>query len=86
MCLSYVSMWGFNTKLRQDEAHAFIVKYLLQGKDAVAATDYKRFPALFLFKDKKPADFDQQLELILAELDKHNSNEQEDPSGTSDQP
>ncbi|MBD2790518.1 hypothetical protein ID858_18785, partial [Xenorhabdus sp. DI] len=45
MCLSYGSLWGFNTRLRQDEAHAFIVKYLLQGKDAVAATDYKRFPA-----------------------------------------
>ncbi|MDC9583127.1 hypothetical protein PSI15_16425 [Xenorhabdus sp. PR6a] len=70
MCLSYGSLWGFNTRLRQDEAHAFIVKYLLQGKDAVAATDYKRFPALFLFKDKKPADFDEQLERILAELDK----------------
>ncbi|MDX7998580.1 hypothetical protein FE394_05090 [Xenorhabdus sp. Reich] len=70
MFLSYGSVWGFNTKLRQDEAHAFIVKYLLQGKDAVAATDYKRFPALFLFRDKKPADFDDQLESILAELDK----------------
>ncbi|WP_340609812.1 hypothetical protein [Xenorhabdus bharatensis] len=70
MCLSYGSILGFNTKLRQDEAHAFIVKYLIQGKDAVAATDYKRFPALFLFKDKKPADFNEQLEHILAELDK----------------
>ncbi|MBD1228680.1 hypothetical protein [Xenorhabdus griffiniae] len=72
MCLSYGSLWGLNTKLRQDEAHAFIVKYLLQGKEAVATTDYKRFPALFLFlfKDKKPADFDQQLERILAELDR----------------
>ncbi|PHM50797.1 hypothetical protein [Xenorhabdus miraniensis] len=70
MCLSYGSLWGFNTKLRQDEAHAFIVKYLVQGKDAVAATDYKRFPALFLRKDKKPADFDDQLEHILAALDK----------------
>ncbi|PHM64359.1 hypothetical protein Xsto_03116 [Xenorhabdus stockiae] len=70
MCLSYDSILGFNTKLRQDEAHAFIIKYLIQGKDAVAATDYKRFPALFLFKDKKPADFNEQLEHILAELDK----------------
>ncbi|MBD2795875.1 hypothetical protein ID856_04895, partial [Xenorhabdus sp. 18] len=49
LCLAYFSFWGFNTKLQQNEAHAFIVKYLLQGKDAVAATDYKRFPALFLF-------------------------------------
>ncbi|MBD2790255.1 hypothetical protein ID858_17325, partial [Xenorhabdus sp. DI] len=32
--------------------------------------DYKRFPALFLFKDKKPTDFDEQLGRILAELDK----------------
>ncbi|MDC9614672.1 hypothetical protein PSI19_12510 [Xenorhabdus khoisanae] len=73
MCLSYGSLWGFNTKLRQDEAHAFIVKYLVLGKDAVAATDYKRFPALFLFKDKKPTDFDEQLEHILAALDKQDS-------------
>ncbi|MCC8380910.1 hypothetical protein [Xenorhabdus sp. PB30.3] len=73
MCLSYGSILGFNTKLRQDEAHAFIVKYLIQGKDAVAATDYKRFPALFLFKDKKPADFNEQLEHILAELDKRDA-------------
>ncbi|MDC9614673.1 hypothetical protein PSI19_12515 [Xenorhabdus khoisanae] len=73
MCLSYGSLWGFNTKLRQDEAHAFIVKYLVQGKDAVAATDYKRFPALFLFKDKKPTDFEEQLERILTELDQRDS-------------
>ncbi|WP_426575776.1 hypothetical protein ACP179_13655 [Xenorhabdus stockiae] len=73
MCLSYGSILGFNTKLRQDEAYAFIVKYLIQGKDAVAATDYKRFPALFLFKDKKPADFNEQLEHILAELDKRDA-------------
>ncbi|MEQ1963934.1 hypothetical protein ABLB69_12340 [Xenorhabdus khoisanae] len=73
MFLSYGSLWGFNTKLRQDEAHAFIVKYLVQGKDSVAATDYKRFPALFLLKDKKPTDFDQQLERILAALDKQDS-------------
>ncbi|WP_340616205.1 hypothetical protein [Xenorhabdus entomophaga] len=73
MCLSYGSLWGFNTKLRQDEAHAFIVKYLVLGKDAVAATDYKRFPALFLFKDKKPTDFEEQLERILTELDQRDS-------------
>ncbi|CDH22272.1 hypothetical protein [Xenorhabdus bovienii] len=77
MCLSYGSIWGFNTKFRQDEAHTFIVKYLLQGKDAVAATDYKRFPALFLRRDKKPADFDEQLEHILAALDKRDSDNQE---------
>jgi hypothetical protein len=69
LCLTYLSFWGFNSKLQQDEAHAFIVKYLIQGKDAVAATDYKRFPALFLFKDKKPADFDQQMAKILSALD-----------------
>ncbi|WP_340616206.1 hypothetical protein [Xenorhabdus entomophaga] len=73
MCLSYGSLWGFNTKLRQDEAHAFIVKYLVLGKDSVAATNYKRFPALFLFKDKKPADFEEQLERILTELDQRDS-------------
>ncbi|PHM37307.1 hypothetical protein [Xenorhabdus innexi] len=83
LCLAYLSFWGFNSKLQQDEAHAFIIKYLIKGKDAVAATDYKRFPALFLFKDKKPVNFDEQMERILMELDKRdnektsNTNERE---------
>ncbi|PQQ22012.1 hypothetical protein, partial [Photorhabdus hindustanensis] len=52
-------------------AVAFMVKFLLNGKEAVSKVDYKRRePLIWWSKDKKPADLDAQIPLILAELDR----------------
>ncbi|MDX7998579.1 hypothetical protein FE394_05085 [Xenorhabdus sp. Reich] len=75
-CISILA--GIITKQQQDEVLAFTIKYLLEGKEAVAATNFARFPVLFWRRDKKPADFDAQLTRILARLDAH--------SATSDDP
>ncbi|PQQ22177.1 hypothetical protein [Photorhabdus hindustanensis] len=52
-------------------AVAFMVKFLLNGKEAVSKVDYKRRePLIWWSKDKKPADLDAQIPLVLAELDR----------------
>ncbi|MFD0708654.1 hypothetical protein [Photorhabdus akhurstii] len=52
-------------------AVAFMVKFLLNGKEAVSKVDYKRHePLIWWSKDKRPADLDAQIPLILAELDR----------------
>ncbi|MBS9430921.1 hypothetical protein [Photorhabdus akhurstii] len=52
-------------------AVAFMVKFLLNGKEAVSKVDYKRRGSLIWWsKDKRPADLDAQIPLILAELDR----------------
>ncbi|MCC8419724.1 hypothetical protein [Photorhabdus thracensis] len=52
-------------------AVAFMVKFLLNGKEAVSKVDYKRRgPLIWWSKDKRPADLDTQIPLILAELDR----------------
>ncbi|KGM27944.1 hypothetical protein KS18_11070 [Photorhabdus luminescens] len=52
-------------------ALAFMVKFLLNGKEAVSKVDYKRHePLIWWSKDKRPADLDAQIPLILAELDR----------------
>ncbi|WP_243465113.1 hypothetical protein [Photorhabdus temperata] len=48
-----------------------MVKFLLNGKEAVSKVDYKRRgPLIWWSKDKRPADLDAQIPLILAELDR----------------
>ncbi|KGM27950.1 hypothetical protein KS18_11100 [Photorhabdus luminescens] len=52
-------------------AVAFMVKFLLNGKEAVSKVDYKRRGSLIWWsKDKRPADLEAQIPLILAELDR----------------
>ncbi|TDB49095.1 hypothetical protein [Photorhabdus luminescens] len=52
-------------------AVAFMVKFLLKGKEAVSKVDYKRRePLIWWSKDKRPADLEAQIPLILAELDR----------------
>ncbi|MCT8349904.1 hypothetical protein LGZ99_22560 [Photorhabdus temperata] len=52
-------------------AVAFMVKFLLNGKEAVSKVDYKRRgPLIWWSKDKRPADLNAQIPLILAELDR----------------
>ncbi|MDB6370329.1 hypothetical protein PH242_22450 [Photorhabdus bodei] len=52
-------------------AVAFMVKFLLNGKEAVSKVDYKRRESLIWWsKDKRPADLEAQIPLILAELDR----------------
>ncbi|MCW7547287.1 hypothetical protein OO184_04845 [Photorhabdus sp. APURE] len=52
-------------------ATAFMVKFLLNGKEAVSKVDYKRRePLIWWSKDKRPADLEAQIPLILAELDR----------------
>ncbi|PQQ29503.1 hypothetical protein C6H64_12780 [Photorhabdus luminescens] len=52
-------------------ALAFMVKFLLNGKEAVSKVDYKRRePLIWWSKDKRPADLEAQIPLILAELDR----------------
>jgi len=52
---------------------AFITKYMVWGLSAVASTEYERNMPYYLRKDKKPDDFDQQVDEILAVLDKLDS-------------
>ncbi|MEG0231426.1 MAG: hypothetical protein RR680_05485 [Hafnia sp.] len=49
---------------------AFITKYMVWGLSAVASTEYERNMPYYLRKDKKPDDFEQQVDEILAVLDK----------------
>ncbi|MBS9436472.1 hypothetical protein EAE91_04580 [Photorhabdus noenieputensis] len=52
-------------------AVAFMVKFLLNGKEAVSKVDYKRRGSLIWWsKDKRPANLEAQIPLILAELDR----------------
>ncbi|MCT8345491.1 hypothetical protein LG003_22330 [Photorhabdus kleinii] len=52
-------------------AVAFMVKFLLNSKEAVSKVDYKRRePLIWWSKDKRPADLEAQIPLILAELDR----------------
>ncbi|QXF35114.1 hypothetical protein CE143_19510 [Photorhabdus luminescens] len=52
-------------------ALAFMVEFLLNGKEAVSKVDYKRRePLIWWSKDKRPADLEAQIPLILAELDR----------------
>ncbi|MBS9431871.1 hypothetical protein [Photorhabdus hainanensis] len=52
-------------------AVAFMVKFLLNGKEAVSKVNYKRRePLIWWSKDKRPADLEVQIPLILAELDR----------------
>ncbi|MEK9497864.1 hypothetical protein V2H77_15605 [Photorhabdus sp. P32] len=52
-------------------AVAFMVKFLLNGKEAVSKVDYKRRePLIWWSKDKRPEDLEAQIPLILAELDR----------------
>ncbi|MBS9431473.1 hypothetical protein [Photorhabdus hainanensis] len=52
-------------------AVAFMVKFLLNGKEAVSKVDYKRRePLIWWSKDKRPADLEAQIPLVLAELDR----------------
>ena len=52
---------------------AFITKYMVWGLSAVASTEYERSMPYYLRKDKKPDDFEQQVDEILAVLDKLDS-------------
>ncbi|ANC40317.1 hypothetical protein A6V27_08100 [Hafnia alvei] len=52
---------------------AFIAKYMVWGLSAVASTEYERNMPYYLRKDKKPDDFEQQVDEILAVLDKLDS-------------
>jgi len=49
---------------------AFITKYMVWGLSAVASTEYERNMPYYLRKDKKPDNFEQQVDEILAVLDK----------------
>ncbi|PHM44502.1 hypothetical protein Xmir_04392 [Xenorhabdus miraniensis] len=50
---------------------AFMAKYLIQGKESVSSVDFKRQSSIFsLRKNSKPADWEQQISAILAELDR----------------
>ena len=59
-----------STEKKQKDTLAFIAKYMVWGLSAVASTDYERNMPYYLRKDKKPADFEQQADQILAVLDK----------------
>ncbi|MDC9595652.1 hypothetical protein [Xenorhabdus anantnagensis] len=53
----------------------FMAKYLIQGKEAVSSVDFQRqrtlFSSLFVLRQEpKPADWEQQISAILAELDR----------------
>ncbi|MBD2784792.1 hypothetical protein ID858_10915, partial [Xenorhabdus sp. DI] len=50
---------------------AFVVKYLMQGKESVSSVDFKRHSSIFFSrKNSKPTDWETQVTAILAELDR----------------
>ena len=63
----------FSTEKQRKDLLAFITKYMVWGLSAVASTEYERNMPYYLRKDKKPDDFEQQVDEILAVLDKLDS-------------
>jgi hypothetical protein len=67
--------WINNPKI-MDPAFASITKFMEYGRDAVLEHDWQGRRGVFLFEDKKPADFDEQLEKVLTFVREEKINEQ----------
>jgi hypothetical protein len=67
--------WINNPKT-MDPAFSSITKFMEYGRDAVLDHDWKGRRGVFLFEDKKPDDFDEQLEKVLTFIREEKINEQ----------
>lgn len=57
---------------------SFINTFMKEGRDAISQTNYKRrMPLLWFNKNSLPADVDQQIERVLAAIDKEKAKENE---------
>jgi hypothetical protein len=67
--------WINNPKI-MDPAFASITKFMECGRDAVLEHDWQGRRGVFLFEDKKPGDFDEQLVKVLTFIHEERINEQ----------
>jgi hypothetical protein len=67
--------WINNPKV-MDQAFSSITKFMEYGRDVVLEHDWEGRRGMFLFEDKKPADFDDQLEKVLTFIREEKINEQ----------
>ncbi|ENU1225304.1 hypothetical protein [Providencia rettgeri] len=68
--VSHYSSFLTSTDSENHRFITFLNAYMQQGRDAVSPVDYQaRKPFLFFGKNPLPADFEQQVEQILAKLD-----------------
>ncbi|EPK8018949.1 hypothetical protein [Providencia rettgeri] len=68
--VSHYSSFLTSTDSENHRFITFLNAYMQEGRDAVSSVDYQaRKPFLFFGKNPLPADFEQQVEQILAKLD-----------------
>ncbi|HDU2617224.1 TPA: hypothetical protein RE965_001914, partial [Proteus mirabilis] len=68
--VSHYSSFLTSTDSENHRFITFLNAYMQQGRDAVSSVDYQaRKPFLSFGKNPLPADFEQQVEQILAKLD-----------------
>lgn len=61
---------------------AFITQFMEKGRDAVFKQDWEGRRGWYLFDDKKPQDFDEQLEAVLQHIKTERVNEEADRLAT----
>jgi hypothetical protein len=66
----------FNSEDAYRKVLAYITQFMTQGRDAVSDKDWIGRKGWYLFTDKKPADFDEQLHAVLTHIKTENINEQ----------
>ncbi|EOY6970528.1 TPA: hypothetical protein SMO99_000181 [Proteus mirabilis] len=73
--VSHYSSFLTSTDSENHRFITFLNAYMQQGRDAVSSVDYQaRKPFLSFGKNPLPADFEQQVEQILAKLDQEKKN------------
>lgn len=60
---------------------AFVTQFMEKGRDAVLNRDWEGRRGWYLFDDKKPQDFDEQLEAVLQHIKTERVNEEADRLG-----
>ena len=75
------SPW-FNGEALYTDVLAFVARFMENGRDDVWPTDWEGRRGLYLFEDRKPDDFDAQLQRVLAHIDREGVNAQADALAT----
>ena len=75
------SPW-FNGETLYTDVLAFVARFMENGRDDVWPTDWEGRRGLYLFEDRKPDDFDAQLQRVLTHIDREGVNAQADALAT----
>ncbi|WP_428241128.1 hypothetical protein [Gynuella sp.] len=66
----------FNSSAQYQNILRYVVQFMSSGRNAVAEKDWEGRKGWYLFEDKKPNDFDEQLQTVLQYLKNEKINEQ----------